>query len=635
VTGNASTTAVTVNQTATGTGLTATATTAGVVGYAAGVVTIADANATTATVDTIATVSLNSYGASTIASDALTTLNLSSTGGTLGINGGAADATQVATTLALNVNGLTGAAIGLSDPYTTLNLDSTTTKSTIANVTAAGVTTLNVSGDALVTLTNNTFGALTSVVSTNTAGVTLGTTALGANVTFTGGTGNDSIILSNAFTKAMTMGDGNDSVGYGGAASVVAGLVGSVAAGDGTDTIRMTAAQADAADATAAFNTAFTGFEVLDVTAAAADVTVNLAGINGVNSVVARGISAANTLTLDGFATNGTLTLDTAAAGAASAYAVNVTNAVLTAGDVFNVALSNSTGGAVTFGTVTAAGIDTLNISTVDAGTTTALKAATIDALVLGADAQLLTLNVSGNNGLTITNDAANVALTTFNASGVVADDASTIDTAANLAVSFSSANTTAAATVTITGGAGNDVLTGNAAKDTIIGGAGADQIDGKAGVDTLTGGLGIDVFTIGAGEAGITGGEKITDFAIGLLGDNLNLSTTTLVANQTATDVTAAVAGAVDVTATVLNGIITLGGGDMALVDTVGEIKAIFELIDDNAAADVAAIVLNGQTYVMTDTIAGAVNDIIQLAGVTSATSLAAASAEGTILIS
>ena len=72
---------------------------------------------------------------------------------------------------------------------------------------------------------------------------------LGNAVAFTGGAGADAISVG-ATTKAITMGAGNDTVVYGGAA----GTGGSVNAGDGTDTISMTFAEANAADASAVFN---------------------------------------------------------------------------------------------------------------------------------------------------------------------------------------------------------------------------------------------------------------------------------------------------------------------------------------------------------------------------------------------
>ena len=50
--------------------------------------------------------------------------------------------------------------------------------------------------------------------------------------------------------------------------------------------------------------------------------------------------------------------------------------------------------------------------------------------------------------------------------------------------------------------------------------------------------------------------------------------------------------------------------------------------------AADTAAIVMDGNTYVLTDTAGGAVNDIIQLTGVTSAVAMSATDAAATIFI-
>jgi Ca2+-binding RTX toxin-like protein len=156
---------------------------------------------------------------------------------------------------------------------------------------------------------------------------------------------------------------------------------------------------------------------------------------------------------------------------------------------------------------VTAANTESIVIKTIDAGTTTS-AAATVDSLTLVANGAT-SVTVSGNNGLTISNDSGNSAITTFNASGVVADSAATVDTAANLGVTFSSVNSTATATVNITGGDGNDTLSGNAAKDTINGGKGDDIITGGAAVDTLNGGDGADI--VYADNAGDKRVEKFT----------------------------------------------------------------------------------------------------------------------------
>jgi len=638
VTGGATTTTVTVNQDA--------AATAGatVVGKVNGAVTIADANATSGTAaGTLATVTLNSYGASTIDSSALATVNLSGTGGTLGISRGALTATPTANTLTLNVNGLSAAAItdaeaAADDGFTKLVVNGTTATSTIADISFADATSIEVTGDKKVTFTANTgIAAVTSITVTNTGGSTFGT-ALAAGVTFTGGAGNDTITLSNAFTKTMNMGAGDDAVTYAGAA----GTGGTVVAGDGRDTIKMTDVQAGAADNDAVFNGTFSGFEVLDITAGAVTGSINLAGINGVNEVVTRGVVAANTLTIDGFTSGGTLTLDAVNAGVVAA---NVTNAVLTPSDTFNLKLSNATAGSLAFGGVTLAGIETVNISTVDAGTS-ASAAATVDTLTLTATAAT-TVIVTGNNGLTLTN-TGNAAITKFDASGVVGNSAT--DTAANLAVTFASANNTASATVTITGGAGNDNLAGGAAKDTIIGGAGGDLITGGLGVDTITVGVGRDAVVFNSidgtsTDSGTANFDSVNGFKLAdaittaanlsnvanLLGNtsggaDLSVLALNLTDNGAANVVVAAHADAtgngqaVGVTYDVTDGILTLAGTGAASVDTLGEWLAEAAVVAA-AAGETVAFEFGTDTYVFAQN--GTDDVLVKLVGVTGATGL------------
>lgn len=649
VTGDANTTAITVTQDAAVAEVDSA--TVGKIGIKNGAVTIADKNAASTTAaGTLTTVTLNNYGDSTINSGALNTVNLSGKGGTLGITTGSLT-TPAVTTLALNVNGLayvnagTNNAITVDADIKTLNIASSTAASTVNNVTATGVTALNVSGDAKLTLTDNTFAALQSVTVTNTAGVTLGTTALGAAVAFTGGAGADSIILSNAFEKAITMGAGDDTVTYGGAASTVAGKLGSMAAGDGTDTIKMTAAQAAAADGDSVFNSSFSGFEVLELGASGAN-TIVLAGINGVNKVVTGGATGA--LVLDGFGANGTLKLTADAAG--GSYQANVTNALLSATDVFNLDLSK-TGGVLAAGTVTAAGVETINITAADASTATGGSAAVIHTATLTAN-EATKVTVSGNNGLTLT-ATGSTKVTTFDASGVVANGTAGLDTAANLAVTYTSLNDTAAANVTITGGAGDDVLTGGAAKDAINGGAGNDIINGGLGLDSITVGNGRDIVQITnnddntAGDiigSGTSAADTITGFGLvstGITGADLGTNAkiqayTAAGANLTVLnlDVTADDAGAgtganqalaveanatgagqaAGVTYTVTNGILTLGGAGAAAVDTLGE-----WLVEAAAVAATAGDVLGFQfgsdTYVFAQN--GTADVLVQLVGV------------------
>ncbi len=654
VTGSSATTAVTVTQDAAVTK--SNSGTAGKIGVVNGAVTIADANASsTSKAGTITTVSLTNYGASTINSGALTTVNLSGTGGTLGITTGSLT-TALVSTLGLNVNAASVGAITVDADITTLNITGSTKSSTLANVTGTGVTTLNVAGDAAVTLTADTFAALTSVAVTNTAGVTLGT-ALATGTSFTGGAGADTITLTNAFTKAITMGDGNDTVTYAGAA----GTGGSVVAGNGTDTIVMTAVQAAAADDDSTFNTKFSGFEVLQL-GASGGATYNLAGINGVQTVSTGGATGA--AVFEGYASAGTLKLTSDING--GSYEAKVTNALLSTSDTFNIALSKS--GVLAAGSITVGGVETINVNTADAsssGNDAAIHTATLVAT------EATTVTVTGNNGLNLTN-TGNTKITSFDASGVVANG--TADSAANLAVTFASANTTGSATVSIKGGAGNDVLTGNASKDTIIGGAGGDIMSGGTGQDNITAGVGHDVIKVASNldttvgvfsDSTTAAADAVTGFtltsaitaaanfstAANFVGSTVGGANASLLsidftdddgAGTNGTNLAVAIeangtgAGqAAGVTYTVTNGVLTLSGTGASSVDTLGEWLTEAAAVSATNG-EVVAFQFGADTYVFGQH--GAQDVLVQLVGV-AATGLvlagaATTAAAGSVLI-
>jgi S-layer protein len=645
ITGNADTTAVTSIQSDTATGLTATATAAGKVGFTTGDVDIADANAGSATkAGTIATVTLTGFtgakgDAATVDSGALTTLNLSGTGADdLDVTAGALT-TAVVDTLALNLNGFThtasagGRAIVIDADYKTINLDSSGTKSTVGEISIAGAKTLNVTGDAAATFTASTVTALKTVTVTNTAGFVMDD--ISATTTFTGGAGKDGVTLANAMETTIDMGAGDDTVTYGGATSTTAGKVGAVKGGDGKDTIVMTTAQADGADATAAFNTAFTGFEVLKISNELdANDTIDVVGLNGVSEVVlADGGNTVATSIIDKIASGGTV--ETQASGSAG-FTVQVNNAALNAADVLNLKLTNSTNASDNFLNVVAANVETINITTNDTGTGNN-AAATVDVLNLDATAAK-TITVTGNNGLNI-DLTGNTAMTSFDASGVVGDSAATVDTAALLKVQATSANTTTTATVTMKGGAGDDALTGNAAKDTIIGNAGADTISGELGQDTLTGGAGKDVFKFmtkagTSSDSTTAAADTITDFTMSssaAAGDSLSLDADQAGADESVdivANVTSTAGSAAGVTAAVKSGILTLSGAGASGVDTIAEWLAEAGNVAGNNG-DVVAFEFSGDTYVFVN---NAANDLlIELDGVTGATALLEAAAATT----
>lgn len=488
VTGNASTTTVTVNQTATATGAAAVGTTPAVVGYTAGAVTVNDKNTLSTTLaDTIETVTVKNAGIVTIDSGALKTLNLEG----IITSVTATDATvktgiTAVDTLALNLKGVTTTAVTADADVKTLNIASSTTASTLAALNT-DAKTVNISGDAALTLTalNNTAGTADTkdqtITVTNTAGVTI-SEVLDTTVTFTGGAGADSVIVG-ATTKTIDMGAGNDTV------SIAAiPTVGSINGGAGDDKLIVTGNISTALAA----EPKITGFEILQVAA-----TNNTATSHNAHTLKALEVAGSNN-------TGGT-TFTNVAAGvgltvltAQTATTVNLLDTTGTA-DVFNLKLSNATAGTQAAGTVTIAGVENINITTVDAGAATA---ATVDTITLVATSAT-SVAVSGNNGLDFTGSTL-TKVTNFDASAVVGND--TTDTAAGLAVTFVSANVTVGAAVSIKGGAGNDTLTGTAqANDTIIGGKGADTITYTGGKDSFTGGEGNDTFVIAAGALGTT----------------------------------------------------------------------------------------------------------------------------------
>jgi Ca2+-binding RTX toxin-like protein len=129
-------------------------------------------------------------------------------------------------------------------------------------------------------------------------------------------------------------------------------------------------------------------------------------------------------------------------------------------------------------------------------------------------------MTLSGPHGVDFGTDGFN-NLTSFDGSGVTGDAAH----GGNITIT-----TNAHADTSLTGGAGNDTLTGSddaAHVDTINGGAGADTITGHLGADVLTGGAGADhfVYTQVADSQGTTV-DTITDFVSGE--DTIDLSAVT-----------------------------------------------------------------------------------------------------------
>jgi len=143
---------------------------------------------------------------------------------------------------------------------------------------------------------------------------------------------------------------------------------------------------------------------------------------------------------------------------AQGAFFQHVASVVAGSADSEDLTLTNATGG-----TVTIAGIETLNVNS--AGTTANNVTLTL--------ANATRVNVTGSNNLTL----AGVAV------------ASTI----NGSAMTGALTTTLAVAGSLTGGSGNDSLTGSAGNDVLTGNAGNNTITAGAGIDTITATTGND----------------------------------------------------------------------------------------------------------------------------------------------
>jgi S-layer protein len=440
-----------------------TGATGGILGVTAGAVSVTDANAT------IKTITVDGYGASsTTTTSVLETLNLANSSATMTV-------ADTAATLALNLSGLgskvanvvTHAGLDFTAAPTTLNVTSTgnnyvdLTAAATKTLTVAGTGTLSadnvdgftsletvtVTGSAGLELHSGSADTITSVVTTGTTG-TVRTTIEGARATYTGGAGVDNVTLATdaAVVKAIDLGAGNDMLTFG---ASVTGSTKTMSGGDGTDTLAMSTANAAALDAGA--QSFYTNFEQLYINDAGATSDIDLANLGFANYVMTNG--SAGTLTLSNMANNGTVAL-TAAPTTGTTVKVKDATLVANTSDVLNIHTMVSTAD-IDFKTVTAAGVETININADDTvlddnydgkidSTNDVVEVAT---MTLAAD-KATKVAIEGDSHLTLSL-TGNEKIAEVNGSSMTG----------NLTVT--AAGTTAA---TITGGSGNDVLTASVA---------------------------------------------------------------------------------------------------------------------------------------------------------------------------
>jgi Ca2+-binding RTX toxin-like protein len=402
----------------------------------------------------------------------------------------------------------------------TVTLNSVNASSVITTLTTTdtGVSKLNVTGDAdlTVALADATAGAATlDTVDASSFTGRLNLTVVGGNATaVTGGSGNDTVvggtgndvILGGAGNDSITGDAGNDSLsgGLGNDTFVMAGnitLDDTIDGGDGTDTITISA--------------------VVAVT--------DGVGVSNIETLTIAGAAHAGAITqdMDAFAGVTRVNIGTNTTAAPANVAVTVDDA----GSSLTTLGITATGDSHVFDLKTDTAADTL---TVNVGSSTAGTAVTLGGLDV-SDIETLTINSTGGTNTFTTFTTADLTSLTVTGSTTLDMDAAALTGATDLA----SINATAftgttlnidASTSTvnmvflpgtgaadITSGSGNDTLTGASRADTLIGGtgndvisgaAGNDDIQGGAGNDSLSGGTGVDSITLGSGTDTVDAGD-------------------------------------------------------------------------------------------------------------------------------
>jgi len=509
-----------------------------------------------------------------------------------------------ATTVTINTTAAATTSISAT-VATTLNIGGT--KSNALTVTAPALTSAVITGSGGVTVDLSAITTLTSIdttgstaVSASASSTTNNALTIGTAAAVTGGAGNDFITVG-ATTKAISLGGGTNQVTLNSGTTAL-GTGGSINGGTGTADV-LVLANADAVTLSTAgavqtaFKAAVTGFEVLNIGAAASS-TISVSGFGSFTQV--NFTTEAQTQVLSGVTSGFTLN---ATLGGGALTSLTTNNLAGTA-DVININLNaDLSGGARAFGTFTAPGVETLNLKMVDSNATFAAQRATVTV----TDAGLQSLVITGNNGVAITQTS--VALTNFDASGLTKG---TVSWTAGALVGSSvvkgsvsggdvlNLNQAIAAT-TITSTAGNNTLTGSSSvASSITAGSGNDTIAGGTAADTISAGNGTNII-----YADNQGAKEVQTVTFG--------GTTTTAANANSLVIEG-------ITITFANGSSATATGDLAVTaiqantnltnivsvaNNAGTVTATW-LVDGNQAAIVRAMSTTDNTAAIAETTTG-----------------------------
>ena len=480
----------------------------------AGSVGIALASAGTATTDSITIKNITS-GTNVFNNQAITATGVE----TLILDGGTTT-TRV---------GQTVAAIGATSGTTAVNFVGNNGFTLSGAVTAGSVNASGLTGTAALAMTTGQSGVTTITGSAN-ADTLIGRSGLAT--TISGGAGNDSIVGGTA-ADSLDGGTGNDTITAGGGNDTVR-------AGEGDDTVITTGALTNlmtfdggaGTQDTLVVSTASTeglanttNFEFLQLDAAISQDMAVFTGstftrldVNATGtSTITNASSSLNTLrALNGstvsFARLVNTSTDTLTVGAETAANTTITTLTVNNEDTLNIGQGAilDPANTLTIGTLNAVDVDTINITGAqNTAVTVSSSGSTTTGYGVGATARSITINASTATGtVNFVGNAASVYSQTITGSS----------TAAN----------------TLTGGSGNDVITGGNAGNVLSGEAGNDTITGGTANDTLSGGLGADVIDGGSGidtyQTGAVNGVADGGTAT-IAGMVINLGSTTLTA--------------------------------------------------------------------------------------------------------
>ena len=326
--------------------------------------------------------------------------------------------------------------------------------------------TVTVIGDGAVRVTNNLATSVTKIdASANKGGVNF-SLAVGKDVTFTGGEGNDRINFNGGLTLADKVdgGAGRDVLAVSDQTSVTPGLQ-------------------------------VTNMEVLELNTLSGTLTASLLGVDEVR-VTTTLSNTQGTAIVNGLTSNSTFVTNDA-----GDVQLNIKNAqVAGTADTLNLQSKLAADGTVR---VMAGGVETIaytdNSKAAD-GRVTAVNFYDTDGVV-----DVSSLSIKGSAGNTVT----------FNG---LANTIDTVDASASMGkvnVSISAGNATNG--VSITGGAGDAILVGGDGKDIIKGGAGDDRLQGDAaaGIQQLTALTTFGTVDIGDTYSFTVNGQAVTYTAV------------------------------------------------------------------------------------------------------------------------